>query len=63
MYRVIKALNHNAVLVLDGSSQEYLIMGKGIGFGKKVSEPTLCGIGSQRGRLSSAMRELDVSSM
>ena len=38
MYRVIKALNHNAVLVLDGSSQEYLIMGKGIGFGKKVSE-------------------------
>ena len=38
MYRVIKALNHNAVLVLDGASQEYLIMGKGIGFGKKVSE-------------------------
>lgn len=39
MYRVIKALNHNAVLALEaGTNQEYLIMGKGIGFGKKVSE-------------------------
>ena len=39
MYRVIKSLNHNAVLVVQsGTRQEYLIMGKGIGFGKKVSE-------------------------
>lgn len=39
MYRVIKALNHNAVLALEsGTNAEYLIMGKGIGFGKKVSE-------------------------
>ena len=39
MYRVVKALNHNAVLAADVSDQkEYLLMGKGIGFGKKVSE-------------------------
>lgn len=39
MYRVIKALNHNAVLALQSeTNQEYLMMGKGIGFGKKVSE-------------------------
>ena len=39
MYRVTKALNHNAVLALDSEGcQEYLLMGKGIGFGKKVSQ-------------------------
>lgn len=39
MYRVIKALNHNAVLaVQDNSTQEFLLIGKGIGFGKKVTE-------------------------
>lgn len=39
MYRVVKALNHNAVLAIDISDQkEYLLMGKGIGFGKKVNE-------------------------
>lgn len=39
MYRVIKALNHNAVLaVRENSTKEYLLLGKGIGFGKKVSE-------------------------
>ena len=39
MYRVTKALNHNAVLaIMDKSSREYLLLGKGIGFGRKVSE-------------------------
>lgn len=39
MYRVEKVLNHNAVIaVLEGSSNEYLILGKGIGFGKKVAQ-------------------------
>lgn len=39
MYRVTKPLNHNAVLaVKENSTREYLVMGKGIGFGKKVSE-------------------------
>lgn len=39
MYRVTKALNHNAILALkENSSQEYLLLGNGIGFGKKVTE-------------------------
>lgn len=39
MYRVEKVLNHNAVIaVLSDSSNEYLILGKGIGFGKKVAQ-------------------------
>lgn len=39
MYRVTKALNHNALLaVKENSSREYLLLGKGIGFGKKVTE-------------------------
>ena len=39
MYRVTKALNHNAVLAIEkDGTKEYLILGKGIGFGKKVSE-------------------------
>ena len=39
MYRVTKALNHNALLaVKENSTQEYLLLGKGIGFGKKVTE-------------------------
>lgn len=39
MFRVKKVLNHNAIIGINGiNNQEYLIMGKGIGFGKKVSE-------------------------
>lgn len=39
MYRVKKVLNHNAVIGIHfETNREYLIMGKGIGFGKKVSE-------------------------
>lgn len=39
MYRIIKTLNHNAVLATDmQDNQEYILLGKGIGFGKKVSE-------------------------
>lgn len=39
MFRVTKVLNHNALLAVDSSDQkEYLIMGRGVGFGKKVSE-------------------------
>ena len=44
MYRIIKVLNHNTVLaVKDKSAREYLIVGKGVGFGKKITqsvEPT-----------------------
>lgn len=39
MYRVRKVLNHNALLVIRAdNNKEYLILGKGIGFGKKISE-------------------------
>lgn len=39
MYRVTKALNHNAILaVKENSTKEYLLLGRGIGFGKKVTE-------------------------
>lgn len=45
MYRVKKVLNHNAVIGLHAdSNQEYLLMGKGIGFGKKVSERIETGV-------------------
>lgn len=39
MYRIKKVLNHNTIIgIHSDSNQEYLIMGKGIGFGKKISE-------------------------
>ena len=39
MYRISKVLNHNTVIGIHADdNQEYLMMGKGIGFGKKVSE-------------------------
>ena len=69
MYRVTKALNHNAVLtVKDGGKQEYLILGRGIGFGKKVSERIDPGEGSmvyslqsvsERGMAKDLLREIN----
>ena len=39
MYRVKKVLNHNAVIGIHfETNKEYLLMGKGIGFGKKITE-------------------------
>lgn len=39
MYRIEKVLNHNTVIAVGSDdNKEYLIMGKGIGFGKKVTE-------------------------
>ncbi|OOM75953.1 PtsGHI operon antiterminator [Clostridium puniceum] len=39
MFRVIKALNHNGVMAIDMDTlNEYILLGKGIGFGKKVNE-------------------------
>lgn len=39
MDRIKKVLNHNAIIVIQEKyKKEYLIIGKGIGFGKKVSE-------------------------
>ncbi len=39
MFRVRKALNHNTLIAISmEDNKEYLLIGKGIGFGKKVSE-------------------------
>lgn len=39
MFRVKKALNNNTVIAIgDRDNREYLLLGKGIGFGKKVSQ-------------------------
>lgn len=39
MYRISKVLNHNTIIgIQEEDHQEYLIMAKGIGFGKKVTE-------------------------
>lgn len=39
MYRVGKVLNHNSIIgIQSDNNQEYLMLGKGIGFGKKISE-------------------------
>lgn len=39
MFRVKKALNHNTVIAIGKEdNREYLLIGKGIGFGKKVTE-------------------------
>lgn len=39
MYRISKVLNHNGVIAIDmEDNKEYVLLGKGVGFGKKVSE-------------------------
>ena len=44
MYEIKKVLNHNVVIVHDsGKQSEYLIMDKGIGFGKKPGETAVPG--------------------
>lgn len=41
MFRVKKVLNNNTIIAIGaGDNQEYLLIGKGIGFGKKVSQRT-----------------------
>ena len=39
MYRICKVLNHNGVIALDmKDNKEYVLLGKGVGFGKKVGD-------------------------
>lgn len=39
MYRVSKVLNNNGLIAIDmEDNQEYVLLGKGIGFGKKISQ-------------------------
>ncbi|MEE0955123.1 MAG: PRD domain-containing protein [Eubacterium sp.] len=66
--RVTKVLNHNALLVLGSSRQQYLILGKGVGFGRKTAERFVpspdCSIYSlsemtDRGNPASIVKEVD----
>lgn len=69
MFRVKKALNHNTVIAIGMEDhQEYLLIGKGIGFGKKVSErmeaPEGCTVYSlcektERGSAKELMKGMD----
>ena len=39
MYRVSKVLNNNGIIAINmEENQEYVLLGKGVGFGKKVSQ-------------------------
>ena len=39
MFKIIKVLNHNGVMAIDiATNNEYILLGKGIGFGKKVND-------------------------
>ena len=39
MYRVSRVLNNNGVIAIDmDDNQEYVLLGKGLGFGKKIAE-------------------------
>ncbi|MCR4945006.1 MAG: PRD domain-containing protein [Clostridium sp.] len=39
MFRIIKVLNHNGIIATDKEAEkQYILLGKGIGFGKKVNE-------------------------
>ena len=69
MFRVKKALNHNTVIGIGmDDNQEYLLIGKGIGFGRKISErieaPEGCAIYSlheqtQRGPAAELVKGID----
>ncbi|MDQ0202451.1 CAT RNA binding domain-containing protein [Pectinatus haikarae] len=37
-YRIIKALNNNSLLALDSDHHEVILIGKGLGFGRKNGE-------------------------
>lgn len=69
MFRVKKALNHNTLIVIGiEDNQEYLLIGKGVGFGRKVSErleaPENCTVYSlkestERGQAKNLVKGID----
>lgn len=69
MFRVKKALNNNTLIAIgDKDNREYLLIGKGIGFGKKVSQrieaPQECTIYSlhehtERGSAMELVKDMD----
>src|SRR6185312_1990491 len=40
-YLIQKALNNNVLIATDGSGNEVVLIGRGIGFGKKAGEPII----------------------
>ena len=38
MYRIVKVLNNNALMVTNAEGRESILLGKGIGFGKKAQD-------------------------
>lgn len=38
MYKILRVLNNNALLVLDNNENEIIVLGKGIGFGRKSGD-------------------------
>ena len=69
VYRICRVLNHNGVIAFDmQDSKEYVLLGKGVGFGKKVGErmerPGECTVyslqvTSSRGSASELARSID----
>lgn len=60
MYRIKKVLNHNAVIAIcSDNNQEYLLLGKGIGFGKRISERIEVGDGDTAYSLQEATERGD----
>lgn len=69
MYRICRVLNHNGVIAFDmQDNKEYVLLGKGVGFGKKVGErmerPEECTVyslqvTSSRGSASELARSID----
>lgn len=69
MYRVSKVLNHNGLIAIDmNDNREYLLLGKGVGFGKKITErfelPEDCTIYSisqkcERGSVKEIIKSVD----
>ena len=58
MYRVSRVLNNNGVIAIDmEDNQEYVLLGKGLGFGKKVSERFEKPEGASMYRLADDLRE------
>lgn len=39
MMNFIKNFNNNAALVADQASNEWIVLGKGVGFGQKLGQP------------------------
>ncbi|MDN6835724.1 MAG: CAT RNA binding domain-containing protein, partial [Lactococcus lactis] len=38
MIKVKKTMNSNAILAIDEEGEEYILLGKGIGYGKKIGD-------------------------